>query len=811
MKDFFISYNKADEGWAEWIAWQLEEESYTTVVQAWDFVPGSNFVLEMQKAAAETERTIAVLSPDYLASGMTQPEWAARFVEDSTGDERKLVPVRVRECELKGLLKPIVYVDLVGMDQDAAKQALIAAVRPGRAKPEAAPGFPPDAQRSVAERPRFPGALPPVWNVPHQRNPNFTGRKSLLSSLHESLASGHAAAVTQAIAGLGGVGKTQLALEYAYRYVSEYDVVWWVRSEEAAALGADYAALAGALDLPEKDATDQRVVVEAVRQWLERSTGWILVFDNAREASQLSDYLPRGGAGHVLITSRNPAWRSVAAPLSVQMFERDESIEFLLRRSGEANEAAAGALAEALGDLPLALAQAAAYMEQTGRPIGGYLVLYRQRRQELLKRGGPPTDYPDTVATTWDIAFQELEAASPAGADLLRLAAYLAPDDIPLGLLAEGGPSLPEPLAAAVGDPLALDTAMAAMRRYSLAEVQGDALSVHRLVQAAVRDRLADGDKKGWAASAVSLVNAAFPYEENDPATWTASARLLPHALASARHAELGAAAEATGRLLNQAGSYMETRAEFDSAKGLYERALAVGEQTYGTNHPNVAALINNIGFVLSRQGDLEGAKDHFERALAIDEKTYGPDHPEVAISVNNLGNILRYLGDLEGARKYLEWALVIDEKTYGSDHPTVATHVSSLGFVLRDLGDLNGAMDHFVQALAICEKSYGPDHSAVAVHLDNMGLALQGLGDLVGAREHHQRALAIDEKTYGPDHPDVARDVNNLGVVLRASGDPQGARVQYQRALRILQEFLGDDHPNAVLVRNNMRSLDAS
>ena len=427
MKDFFVSYNSADRQWAEWVAWHLEEAGYTAIVQAWDFAAGSNFVLEMHKAAQEAERTVAVSSPDYLKALYTQPEWAAAFVHDPTGKQRKLLPVRVRECELKGLLAPIVYVDLVGLDEDAAKQALLERVSRERAKPAVAPGFPGAAPRSVAERPRFPGALPPVWNVPHRRNRNFTGREALLRDLRDALTSGRPAAVTQAISGLGGVGKTQLAVEYAYRHASEYEVVWWVRSEEPATLGSDYAALATALDLDERGATDQRVVVEAVRRWLEQNTGWLLVFDNAPGANEVRDYLPRSAIGHVLVTSRSQAWGSVATPLSVAVMERAESVELLLKRTGETDEAAAEALADELGDLPLALEQAAAYVEQTGRSLLGYLELFRERRQEVLARVEPPADYPATVATTWELAFQEVEEASPVAADLLRLMAFLAP------------------------------------------------------------------------------------------------------------------------------------------------------------------------------------------------------------------------------------------------------------------------------------------------------------------------------------------------------------------------------------------------
>jgi hypothetical protein len=207
-------------------------------------------VLDMQRAAAEAQRTIAVLSPDYLDARYTQPEWAAAFARDPAGEQGRLLPVRVRPCEPAGMLPQIVYVELVGLQEPAAKQALLVGISRERAKPSTPPRFPPAAGRTVPERPRFPAALPPIWNIPHGRNPNFTGRVELLDALERALASTQAAALTQAIHGLGGVGKTQLAVEYAYRHAVEYELVWWVRAEEPATLAADYASSSARITPP---------------------------------------------------------------------------------------------------------------------------------------------------------------------------------------------------------------------------------------------------------------------------------------------------------------------------------------------------------------------------------------------------------------------------------------------------------------------------------------------------------------------------------------------------------------------------------
>lgn len=239
VKDFFISYNKADRTWAEWIAWQLEEAGYSTVLQAWDFRPGSNFIFDMQQATTHAARTIAVLSPDYLAAKFTVPEWTAAFGQDPTGERGTLLPVRVRECESKGMLPQMVYLDLVGVPETKAENILLTGVQRRRAKPAAAPRFPGTPQRSVINKPRFPGTLPPIWNIPHNRNLNFIGRQDFLGELRSAFTSGQSTLI-QAIYGLGGVGKTQTAVEYAYRYATEYEIVWWVRSEEAETLAADY-------------------------------------------------------------------------------------------------------------------------------------------------------------------------------------------------------------------------------------------------------------------------------------------------------------------------------------------------------------------------------------------------------------------------------------------------------------------------------------------------------------------------------------------------------------------------------------------
>jgi tetratricopeptide (TPR) repeat protein len=807
-KDFFISYNKADREWAEWIAWHLEESGHYDVdIQAWDFGPGCNFVIEMDRAIQRCDRVIAVLSPDYLTSLFTQPEWAAYFAQDPTGKERRIVSVRVRECELKGLLAQIVFTDLVGKPENEGKAVLLDAVKIGRRKPESEPGFP---GRKVASKPRFPGALPDIWNIPHLRNPNFTEPGERLTEMRDALRSGEPAALTQALAGLGGVGKTQLAIEYAYRHAFDYSLVWWMRSEQAAILAADYAALAKGLDLPEKDAAEQPVVISAVRDALQHRRDWLLVFDNANAPEEIRDYLPAMG-GHVLITSRHAAWGGVAQKVEVKKWTPEAATEFLLKRTGQTDADAAKELARELDYLPLALEQAAAYIDSAQKTLPGYLAMFRQHQLTLLKRGKPGTDYPATVETTWEFAFQRLETESPSGVALLQLCAFLAPDDIPRDVIVAGAELLPASLGETVRDGLAFDDAVSAIRRYSLIDASGEsALSMHRLVQAVVRDRLDLPGRGRWAEAALNVVNEAFPFQSDDVRTWDECNRLLPHAIVAAGLAEgLSVGSAAMRRLVNQMGVYASGRAEYGKAKAAFERGLDLNEKAFGSDHPDVAVSLNNLGLVLKALGDIPGAKIAYERALAINEKVLGPDHPKVGASINNLGAVLSALGDLPGAKEAFERALKIDEKAFGPDHPNVATRVNNLGSVLRALGDLSEARAAYQRALRIDEKAFGSDHPEVATDVGNLGGVLKALGDLAGAKAAYERALKIVEKSFGPHHPAVALALNNLGTVLNDLDDVAGAKAACERALRIFEESLGSDHPSSRTVRENLTAFD--
>lgn len=388
--DFFVSYTQTDRAWAEWIAWTLEEEGYRVLVQAWDFVPGTNWIQSMQTGTAEAARTIAVLSPDYLSSVFGGAEWQVAWSEDPTGAERKLLTARVTDCDRPGLLRGVVGFDLFGQPEATAKARLLRKVSEaiaGRAKPATKPGFP-GAGRAIPRQARFPGTLPQVWNVP-ARNPNFTGRGLELAALARDLAAGSAVTV-QAVRGMGGVGKSQLANEYAYVHASDYGVVWWIASEEPAAIPDQFTALAARLGLdPIADPEGLRALVH---DGLREVAGWLLIFDNAESADHIRRWLPTGPLptgvpGHVIVTTRRGGFGSMGRVLDLDVIDLPNAVRLLQARVPGLGQEIGEDIAKELDRLPLALEQAAAYLDLSQMPGDEYLHLLRTRADELFKRG----------------------------------------------------------------------------------------------------------------------------------------------------------------------------------------------------------------------------------------------------------------------------------------------------------------------------------------------------------------------------------------------------------------------------------------
>jgi len=785
---FFISYAAADRAWAEWIARELENNGYSTFFSARDIELVQNFVHQVRQALAHCDQVIMLLTPRYLMSEFTAAEWSAAFARDPTGERGLLLPVRVERCDVDDRIGRAGLVDLVGLDESTARERLLTYIRRPPSKRSSPTRFPGRAWTSRAPAP-FPESEPTIWNLP-PRHQFFTGREDLLARLRERLAAGTTPATkVQVLTGLGGIGKSALAVEYAYRFRSDYRLGWMITADSSASLTAGAEGLARTLGLPGNDLRDERSLLEGLRQWLETNGSWLLILDDANEPEVLKPLLPRSASGHILVTSRNLQWENVAQRIEVDVLPRAASTYLLRERTKQGDIVNAERVAAALGDLPLALEMASAYCAQTGTSLVDYA--------EELERGHGGVGIA-SIATSADLWLSKLEQESPAAMQLINLLAFFADTAISPDVIVNHAEVLSEPLLSFVRDERIFADAIAQLEQTSFLRRDGMLLIMHPFAQALIRERMVEGRRREVARTAVALLDAAlpeFPFGAWDAEVAATHDSLDQHALAAAGHAEaLGVALETVARLFAKLGSNRSMANDFVGARAAFERALAIDERVLGPEHPQTGADLNNLGKVLANQGDLTGARVMFERALAIDERVFGRDHPQTAADLNNLGLVLRALGDLTGSRATFEQALAIDERSLGPQHPQTAAQLNNLGLVLGDLGDHVGARAAFERALGIDEKVLGPTHPNVAIRNQNLGVVLGKSGDFLGAKAAFERALVIAEKAFGPEHLLIAELLRRLAWALWQLGDIQRGIASLTRSISVYR-VAGDRH----------------
>jgi tetratricopeptide (TPR) repeat protein len=630
-----------------------------------------------------------------------------------------------------------------------------------------------------------------VWNIPPPVR-RFVGREAQLAELRLQLTTEQRAALipVAALHGMGGIGKTQLARAYAHRHRARYQVAWWVPAETSLTITNALAELAVRLGAsPELPQPKQ---LTYVREVLEERERWLLVFDNATDPASVERFLPSAGGGHVLITSRNPAWHGVADPVRVDVFSLEEAAKLLRKRSGDSDKQTAEALAEELGRLPLAVEQAAAYAAHQHLSLARYLARFRERRADLLARG-QPLAYHGTVEATFTLAIDELRRNAPAALQLLQLCALLAPDEIPVDWLLGEPDLLPNPLAEAARDQLGASEVTGELYRAGLLLPDvDDTVRLHRLVQAVTLRHLSDHDRRSYVARAVGLLAALFPDQPWEPVEWKACGRLMPHADAVVDHArreQLAALDLAT--LLHLMATYVGVRGVgLSRARDLHEQALAIRRRLYQGDHPDIARSLNNLAIVLEELGEQSRARDLDEQALQMRQRLYEGDHPDVARSLHNFGIDLYAIGDHARARDLHEQALAMLRRLHEGDDLSIAVGLNSLAEDLRALGETAQARDLHEQALAMLRRLYPDDHPDIGVGLNSLAEDLRALGDHAQARDLDEEALAMRRRLYGGDHLDIVRSLEGLAEDLGALGEPASARNLREQAAAMRQRL---------------------
>ena len=628
----------------------------------------------------------------------------------------------------------------------------------------------------------------------------LTGREELLAAVDGRLAGGaDQRPRLVALHGLGGAGKTSVAVEYAYRHLDQVGVAWQLPAEDATVLEAGFTELAAQL-AAQVAAGDP---VAAVHSALAASPApWLLIFDNAPAQGPVQRFLPPAGNGRVLITSQSAAWPRDQAvevpPLGIEV-----AAMFLVSRTGDPASEAARTLANELGGLPLALEQAAAYIQATGTTLTAYLSVFRDREADLLARG-EAAGHPADVAATLGLALSRLEEEAPPAAGVLRLLACLAPEPVPLNLLladAHIAGKLAPDVAATVepllADPIAAGDSVAALRRYSLVTPAGNGLVlVHRLVQAVTLDQVPVEVVGQWKQAAAALVEAAIPTPTELPATWPVCAVLLPHART---------ALDLTSRGMWKIAQYLGFSGSYLAARDLFQLIADAHteDDTYGTEHRDTLAARTQLARWTGKAGDVARARDQYTKLLPIMERVLGAENPDNLTVRDYLATTTGEAGDAPGARDQFAALLPIEERVLGPEHPDTLTARSNLAAWTGEAGDAAGARDQYAALLPIREQVLGPEHPDTLATCGDLAYWTGEAGDAVGARDQYAALLPIYERVLGPEHPDTLATRHDLAWTTEEAGDAAGARDQVAALLPIRERILGPEHPETLATRS--------
>lgn len=661
----------------------------------------------------------------------------------------------------------------------------------------------------------------PIWSVPYCRNPFFTAREDILNQIHRGFHTNAESIRPLALYGLGGVGKTQVALEYAYRFQQEYSTAFWIFSENRETLISGFATIAQILNLPEKNEQEQIIIVQAVRHWFHTHTNWLLILDNISEIEHLKDFIPRiTSYGHILITTHIRAIGRLAQPLEVKEFDLESGALFLLKRTGlldqdassfrqssNAEQILACTISQELGSLPLALDQAGAYIEETQCGLQGYINIYQTHKFELLqKRGTMADDHPEPVLTTWLLSFTKVEQINPTAADLLRICAFLHPEAIPEDILLKGAMHLGPLLSSTETNILVFNQAIATLLSYSLVRRNNfdKTIFIHRLVCDAVRNNLKQEETYLWSEKVLKMLKANFPQEEST--SWDEFEKLIPHItkyidiLWKSNGIHLSLIPDLPF-LLKRAAIYLYNRARYGEAERLYLITAYIWEQLLGEeNNPYLASTFNGLANLYKDLAEMDKAQIFYQNALFIWEKASGlPElehfHEDIAHTFNGLANLYRKGGEFDTAILVYKQALSIlseihEIKLLDKIYPLVGL----AGTLVRQ-DKLEEAEKIYLELLDVYEQEQYWDNPDFAHVISGLATLYQLQERLEEAEQLYLNSLYIREKLLGSAHPHVATILNNLAYLYYKSEQYEKAEQFFLRAIDIYQNAYGAEH----------------
>ncbi|MFE7836030.1 FxSxx-COOH system tetratricopeptide repeat protein [Streptomyces sp. NPDC057474] len=755
--DVVVVYAAENRMWAEWVEAVLRPRGCDVTLH--------DVAVGLPARPDRATQVVVLLSSAFQKSRTVGEVWHA--LADGLPDAPYSTPVTLRVDETRRADPHFGGdpVNLHRLDEAACTRALLGAL--------SLPERPVD--NGGGPGPRFPGRVPSLWNAP-QRNTTFTGRGFILDQLREQLRGGLSVVLPQpqALFGLGGVGKTHVALEYVHRFLADYDLVWWISAEDIDNVVSSLAELGGRIGAPGGE--DMALVSQEAVHMLARGVPtrrWILVFDNADDPAELLPFLPTGGGGHILVTSRNQAWTQQGSALPVDVFQRQESVEHLSRRAPGLSAEEADRVAQAVGDLPLAVEQAGAWLAETATPIEEYLRLLAEQTTAALDLN-QPADYPQTVAATWNVSIAQLKERSPASVRLLQLCAFMAPEPISAHLLYSK--EMIDELRKVDGtlqESLMLGRVIREIARFALAKVDqvSNSIQIHRLVQAVIRSQLTEEEQ--WYARHVvhTVLAGARPDGDeptDDPAVWPRFEIIWPHLRASDAHT---CTEIEPRRLLIDRVRYLWKRGNFIDAQRRAEEVLAYWQPALGEDHVQYLYLRCQLANVLRSQGRYVEASKMNDEVLERQRHVLGPSHPHTYITVSGLASDLAALGRYGRAVELAGEAHEGFSQIFHESHPRTLSAANNLALTLCMVGRYREARDLDQETYDRRKEVLGPDHPYTLASASRLGRDLREVGRYSESVELLAMAYDAHKRTLGKEFPGTLSCAKSLAVSLRRAG----------------------------------------
>ncbi|MGN9911628.1 FxSxx-COOH system tetratricopeptide repeat protein [Phytohabitans sp. LJ34] len=754
-----VAYAPLDRIWAEWLRDRLGGAGQRVRLYC---------VRNPVPSLEGVNRLITIVSRDlvrYAEAGRLSRLAAERV---ASGDSHFHVTLRVDATPLEPAPAARSLVDAMGVPEDRTLEMLAPALGGGGSRLR----HPDDLYAEPAEI-RYPSVGVEYWNLQLGRNARFSGRGALLEEIRDRLQASGTSGSQLALTGLPGVGKTQLAIEYVYRFAAAYDVVWWISATQPGRGRIALADLAQRLKL--KPGTDVETQVAAVLEALRVGSPtrrWLVVFDNADAPSDFEDLLPTG-AGHTLITSRNPQWSARMPMLDIDVFQREESVELLRRRVSQIAEGDARRLAARVGDLPLAVEQAGGWLATTGMAVEDYLRLLEGSAARAMEESAPD-EYRETITSTVYVAYDELRQRNPAAARLAELYACMAPEAIPYRLVSNKRlTELLTPIDPRMHDPMLHATLNREIGRYALARVDTGAprtgVVMHRLTQEIIRSRLTEEEQAERRADVHTVLAAVERGSPDNGDNWKVYEALRPHLQPSG---VLESEAPEVRLLVIDTVRYLWKRADVASAEELARAALREWSPRTGQDDTSTLRLNYELAVALRYGGNEDEAYELNKESLARLRATLGEEHPYALRAASSFGADLRARGQFHDARELDERTAEAMRSVLGDDDPLTLDAVSNLATSLRLVGEFSEAARLDRETLERRRKVLGHRHPATLSSQDNLGTDLRELGDLARARNNDESAANGCTETLGQEHPQTLRAAKSFAVTLRRLGD---------------------------------------